>query len=49
MKQYIDKSVLVEKIEKRIKETETMNVNNKCWARKISRIEKELNIINNII
>ena len=27
MKQYIDKSVLVEKIEKRIKETESMDLN----------------------
>ena len=48
MTQYIDKSVLVEKIDKRIKETESMDSNDQFWAGQISGFDSVLKILNTL-
>lgn len=48
MKQYIDKSVLVEKIEKRIKETESMDLNDQFWAGQISGFDSVLKLLDTL-
>ena len=48
MKQYIDKSVLVEKIEKRIKETESMDLNDQFQAGQISGFDSVLKLLDTL-
>ena len=48
MTQYIDKSILVEKIEKRIKETESMDSNDPFWAGQISGFDSVLKMLDTL-